>query len=156
MRKNRNPKTEKVKPVRLERRARVTFFLVAQIQEEVNAVKEVINYLSNQYYFFLRSAKWEIPVRGFTHSAVHDIALQKDPIFTGRWWSERGTRGLFMIVRYIRENVVLFIIDFPTYEKRKLDENIGRLKKKIFSIYEQYGRSQEEIWIVKQDIYRYA
>ena len=137
-----------------------TFFLVAQIQEEVDAVQWVINYLLQQYSFFLTIGEWELPVTGFTHSAVHDIELEKDPIFMGLWWSftKKKIGGIEApVLEQMTEKVVLFVVDLPTIaEEWKFDEGIVRLKEEIFSIYSRHGRPQKEIWMVKQDIYRYA
>lgn len=161
MAKRKKPKpAKKEKPARIERRARVTFFLVAHVQEEVNAVEDVINYLNGQYWFFITTGEWELPVTGFTHSAVHEIALQKDPIFMGLWWSWTKIRigGIEAPkLEQMTENVVLFVVDLPVVaEEWKFDEGIVRLKDQIFSVYARHGRPQEEIWVVKQDIYRYA
>ena len=97
-----------------------------------------------------------MPVTGFTHSAIHDAALQKYQIFIGRWWSDYEANG-FSTLELAEENVVLFIIDLPAVaEEWRIDEGIEHLKEDIFSIYAKHRRPQEEIWIVKQDIYRYA
>ncbi len=141
---------------RLERRVRVTFFLVAHRESEIEAVDEVIDYLTSQYLSLFLNKEWELPITGFTHSAVHDITLQKDPIFIGRWWSDYITDELPEIT-LSKENVVLFIVDLPAIaEEWKTDENIAFLKTKIFEFYKMFGSPQEEIWMVKQDIYRYA
>ena len=178
MKRSQKPKIKKKnKTARLERRVRVTFFLVSEIQEEVDAVQKVILYLSHQYWYYISSGKWELPVTGFTHSAVPRVVFKKDPtelefdarrkdsIFVGFWWPETETEIIYIgdidilvpVEEPAEENVTLFVIDFPIIaEEWKLDQNIAHLKEKIFSIYKEHKRPQEEIWIVKQDIYRYA
>lgn len=179
MKKSQNPKSKKKeRPARLERRVRVTFFLVSEVQEEVDAVLDVISYLFHQYWYYISSGKWELPVTGFTHSAVPRVISKKDPaelefgarmedsIFIGLWWPETETKiehmtediDILVPLEYpVEENVTLFVIDFPVIaEEWKLDKDMAHLKEKIFSIYEEHGRPQKEIWIVKQDIYRYA
>jgi len=77
-----------------------------------------------------------------------------EPVFAGYWWNlkEGGT-----IKELVVEKTVLFLVDFPAYpEEWKTDENIALLKTRIFEYYELNQSPQEEIWIVKQDIYRYA
>lgn len=60
-------------------------------------------------------------------------------------------------MKLMAENVVSFIIDLPAVaEEWKFDESITHLKEEIFSTYARNKRPQEEIWIVKQDIYRYT
>lgn len=162
----------KEKPTRIERRARITFFLVAETQQEVNAVREVIHYLLYQYWFHLLGGEWEIPVTGFTHSFIprevpKRIGImfgprEEDSIFVGHWWSKKKRRIKEVkfpvpVVEKIEENVILFVIDLPLVtEEWKLDDGIVRLKKEIFLAYKRNKRAQEEIWIVKQDIHRYA
>ena len=154
-------KKKEEEPARIERHVRVTFFLVAHTQPEVNAVREVIRYLLSQYFCLLLDREWKLPVTGFTHSVIHDVALQKDPIFIGHWWS--GYKAglpmleLLELSELAEENVVLFIIDLPAVAKEwRIDEGIEWLKEDIFSIYKKHRRPQEEIWMVKQDIYRYT
>lgn len=142
---------------------RVTFFLVAETQKEVNAVREVVNHLLSQYFALVLYRDWELPVTGFTHSAIHDVALKKDPIFVGHWWSGEIDYDIpledynFEGISLSEEKVVLFVVDLPSVaEEWKLDEGIRYLKEDIFSIYKKYKRAQKEIWIMKQDIYRYV
>lgn len=155
------------KPARLERRVRVTFFLVAQAQEEIDAVERVIDYLFLQYWLHLFEEKWDLPITGFTHSVLPvtipeelGFGRRKNSIFLGHWWSEIKVRihGVDQPdIEQMEENVVLFVIDLPTVaEEWKFDEGIVHLKEEIFSIYAEHGSPQEEIWIVKQDIHRYA
>ena len=149
---------KKIRPVRLEKHVRVTFFLVAQTQEEVEAIYRVINYLAEQYGLLIHNGEWDLPVTGFTYSAFHDVGLKKDPIFIGLWWTESEIKymGMKVPARGIMvERVALFVIDFPV-EEPQLDEAIVHLKERIFFIYKECGSPQEEIWIVKQDAYRYA
>ena len=154
MRKQKNPKTKrKEKLVHLERRVRVTFFLPVEYKEEQYAVKEVVRFLESQYP---TGPITKLTVTGFTYSAIHGTTLEKDYIFTGSWWSDVKIRGV-SAKELTTESVVLFIIDFPAViEEWKLDQNIIRLKEVIFSAYAERGSPQKEIWIVKQDIYRYA
>ncbi|MDO8486297.1 MAG: hypothetical protein Q7S77_01190 [Candidatus Staskawiczbacteria bacterium] len=155
------------KPARLERRVRVTFFLVAETEGQRNAVLELISYLEEQYVYLSSYGESELPVTGFTHSAIHSSTIHRKGrihskmfekgIFWGHWWTEDeddiGQISLMPII----ERVVFFLIDFPAVaEEWKTDENINFLKTKIFQTYEKWGSPQEEIWIVKQDIYRYA
>ena len=173
MPKSRKPKAEvKEKPARLERRVRVMFFLVSEIQEEIFAVGEIIYYLHQQYWGQLFGYEYDIPVTGFTHSFVPKTVTkkispifgprEKGSIFVGQWWSEKeieikGIKIPKAVIEPIEENVTLFVIDLPAVaEEWKFDEGIVRLKEEIFSAYARNGRPQEEIWMVKQDIYRYA
>ena len=170
MQKRKKPKTERrEKPARVERRVRVTFFLVADVRQEINAVELIIYYLHQQYWQLFFRLEYDIPVTGFTHSVLPLTAPKtlgfghkKGSIFLGQWWSETAVKiGEIEIpsaqVEPMLENVVLFVIDLPVVsEKRKFDEGIVRLKEEIFSAYEMNERPQEEIWIVKQDIYRYT
>lgn len=153
------------KPARLERRVRVTFFLVAEKEEEREAVLDLIEYLDIQYvYLRSNSEKLELPVTGFTHSAIHSDTISRKNrgspkiyekgIFWGHWWTEEEEEAILISVK---ERVIFFLIDFPAVaEEWKTDENITLLKEKIFETYAIYGSPQEEIWIVKQDIYRYT
>lgn len=172
----RQPKKEsKEKPAHLERRARVTFFLVAETRQEINAVEEVIHYFFNQYWVHFLGGEWELPITGFTHSVLPrylpktlGMGRKKDSIFLGHWWSETKEKIKVKVeektemiealsIKQLEENVISFVIDLPTVaEEWKFDEGIVRLKEEIFSAYERNERPQEEIWIVKQDIYRYA
>ncbi len=138
-------KAKKNNPARLEKRLRVTFFLAAEKQQEINAVKDIIYYLRKQYI-----QRWNIPIAGFAHSAVYDIFFEKDPIFIGRYCLE----GVPIPQKYEDENVVLFMVDFVRVSKKKLNKFIMILKKEIFSTYAKYGKPQEEIWMVKQDVYK--
>jgi len=71
--------------------------------------------------------------------------------------SEGDLLPIIKAIEIMEENVVLFVIDLPVVvEEWKFDNNIARLKREIFSAYARNKRPQEEIWIVKQDIYRYA
>ena len=145
---------KKVKPARLERRVRVTFFLVANTEEEFLSVTKAINYLWGIYGTF----GTEFPITGFTNSAVPKPGPLEESVFTGNWWSDVKIDGVTVPSAQLNiEKVVFFLIDFlAPAEEWKLDEDIARLKAGIFSIYKEYGRPQEEIWIVKQDVYRYA
>lgn len=145
----------KEKPARLEGRAQVTFFVVAGTKKEIVAVEDIYGYLDYQY--LLEENEKELSVTGFTHSAIPRYIpgpiIAEESVFTGHWWytTERG-RKIPM-----REKVVLFLINFLSLaEKWRVDRYIMHLKTKIFSIYEKRNCSQEEIWIVKQDIYRYT
>lgn len=145
----------KQKPVRIERRVRVTFFIVAGTKEEIQAADDVYGYLDFQY--LLEEDEREIPVTGFTHSNIPHPVLQppiiRESVFTGHWWkiTKEGQKMPYT------ERVVLFLIDFLALaEEWKIDEYITKLKTEIFSIYKRRGSPQEEIWIVKQDIYRYV
>ena len=151
------PKISKIQevlvPARLERRVRVTFFLVADIREHLSAIRSVRNYLKVQH--FLREDERELPVTGFTHSLFPGLPprISGETVFVGLWW-DTTKKGVMKIVV---EKTVLFLIDFPAYaEEWKTDENIALLKKRIFEFYEMCKSPQKEIWIVKQDIYRYA
>lgn len=143
---------KKSKLARLERRVRVTFFLVAETEEHIQAVLDVGIYLQTQY--LLEGREKEIPVTGFTFSAIPEAASPPSgkSVFTGLWWhTEAGHK------RLVTEKVVLFFIDFPVVaEEWKTDKDITLLKTRIFDFYEDHHSPQEEIWIVKQDIYRYA
>ncbi len=167
MKKPKKLRTEKKeKPAQIERRVRVTFFLVAELQQEVDSVKHIIDYLYLQYWWYLLRGEWDLPVTGFTHSFLPNtvpksgIERKKDSVFAGYWWSEikLKRKGIEIpSIDLMEENVVLFVIDLPVVvEEWKFDNNIARLKREIFSAYARNKRPQEEIWIVKQDIYRYA
>ncbi len=161
-----NPKSKI--PARLERRVRVTFFLVAETKEHREAIIDLIYYLGNQYLEPQFDGKSELPVTGFTHSAIHSgkmpykgITLGKmfeKGIFWGHWGTEEKQEDTeFSTVKSIQERVVFFLIDFlAVAEEWQTDENIILLKNKIFKLYEEQESPQDEIWIVKQDIYRYA
>ena len=157
------------KPARLERRVRVTFFLVAETKEQKEAVIDLIYYLNAQFSRLKLEGKSELPITGFTHSAIHSGAMpRKDmtlgkmfekAIFWGHWWTEEkeeeNTESSMLSL--IQERVVFFVIDLlAVAEEWKIDENVIVLKNKIFEFYEEWESPQEEIWIVKQDIYRYA
>lgn len=144
---------ETVKPARLERHVRVTFFLVANTEEHLRAIDGVKNYLKAQE--FLSEKEKKLPVTGFTHSLFPGFPqwLSGETVFTGYWWdtSEKYIKKLVI------EKTVLFIIDFIAYaEEWKTDENIALLKTRILGYYETFQSPQEEIWIVKQDVVRYA
>ena len=162
------PNLKSKKSARVERRVRVTFFLVAESEEQREAVVELIDYLEKQYVRFRSDQEYDLPVTGFTHSSIPSgIISRKDrvtgkmfekAIFWGHWWTEEEEEGTGQpILVPIRERVVFFLIDLPAIaEEWKTDENIDFLKTKIFETYEVWESPQEEIWIVKQDIYRYA
>ncbi|MBI2053726.1 MAG: hypothetical protein HYT36_00105 [Candidatus Staskawiczbacteria bacterium] len=144
---------ETSKPARLERHVRVTFFLVADTKEHLRAIDRVRSYLKNQN--FLSENERELPVTGFTHSSYPGFPprLSGETVFVGLWWNttEEG------IKEFYAEKTVLFLIDFLAYaEEWKTDKNIALLKTRILGYYETFQSPQEEIWIVKQDIYRYA
>ena len=158
MKQPKKPKSsKKEKPARLERRVRVTFFIVAGTKEEIAAVEDVYGYLGSQY--LSDEDKRELPVTGFTYSAIpKPVPLPWPPIlgesvFIGHWWyTTKEGRKIPM-----KERSVLFFIDLLALaEEWKIDQSIGRLKTEIFRAYARRGSPQEEIWIVKQDIYRYA
>jgi len=140
-------------PARLERHVRVTFFLVANTKEHLRAIDCVKNYLKAQD--FLSENERELPVTGFTHSLFPGFSqwLSGEAVFTGYWWDTREKE----VKKLVIEKTVLFLIDFLAYaEEWKTDENIALLKTRILGYYETFQSPQEEIWIVKQDIYRYA
>ncbi|OGZ69656.1 MAG: hypothetical protein A3F47_02255 [Candidatus Staskawiczbacteria bacterium RIFCSPHIGHO2_12_FULL_38_11] len=143
----------KSKPARLERRVRVTFFLVANQKEHFDAIDDIRDYLKQQY---LEDEKErELPVTGFTHSLFPGSwpFPSGEPVFTGYWWYTSNKKDKVLTI----EKTALFLIDFPAYaEEWKTDENISLLKNRIFECYERYHCPQDEIWIVKQDIYLYA
>ena len=128
---------------RLERRVRVTFFLPAEYPNEKRAASSVIDYLEGQW------RNPTLPIMGFTRSTI----LEEHPLFKGYWWSFKkdGTR-----IETI-ENVVLFLIDFLALaEEWKFDQELARLKAEILASYERNRCPQEEVWMVKEDIHRYA
>lgn len=142
---------KRAKPVRLERRVRVTFFLVAEKKEEIDTIREIAIYLQMQY--LLEGREKEIPVIGFTFSSIPDLIPNGRAVFFGHWWhtTETGRKKLD------REKVVLFLIDFPAFaEEWKIDKKITLLKARILGYYESNHCPQQEIWITKQDIYRYV
>lgn len=152
-------------PVRLERGVRVTFFLPAETNGDIGAVQEVIISLDRQY---LADTITKFTVTGFTHSNVplgtstedifdHELSF-RDEIFFGHWWSDVKVEGVQRTLKQlIIEGVVFFLIDFPAFPQEwELDQALQRLKEEIFSIYKKHKRPQKEIWIVKQDIYRYT
>lgn len=145
---------ETIKPARLERHVRVTFFLVANTKEHLCAIDSVRSYLKAQE--FLSENERKLPVTGFTHSSYPGFLpqwLSGETVFTGYWWDTREK----VIKKLMIEKTVLFLIDFLAYaEEWKTDENIALLKTRILGYYETFKSPQEEIWIVKQDIYRYA
>ena len=156
---------KKEKPARLERRVRVTFFLPAGTIGDISAVREVIDSLDNQY---ISDTITKFTVTGFTHSSVpletsaeetldHAKRLQEE-IFWGHWWSSAETEGVKGVLKkLVIESIVFFLIDYPVFSQEwEIDEVLQNLKEEIFSIYAEYGRPQEEIWIVKQDIFRYS
>ena len=138
---------------RLERRVRVTFFLVANKEEHLRAVYHIRDYLKRQY--LEKESERELPITGFTHSLFPGLPpwLTGETVFVGCWWrtDEDGTKVLAV------ERTALFLIDFPAIAQEwELDEKIALLKTRIFEFYEMCQSPQEEIWIVKQDIYRYT
>ena len=152
-RRKRTKGTGKEKPVRLERRVRVTFFLVAQIKEEIAAARDVYLYLDWQYWS--EEDEQEIPITGHTHSVIPPPAPfpSEESAFIGSWWytTKEGDKI------YEQKNVVLFIVDLTALaEEWKTDQYIRRLKERILSYYAARGSPQQEIWVTKQDIYRYA
>ncbi len=167
MKKPKSPKVKKKggEPVRLERRVRVTFFLPAGTKGDQDAAREVARSIGSQY---LAGTITRFTVTGFTHSGIPSeipeeerwarrIHLEKE-IFFGHWWSDIGIEGVPGISKQsVVEPIVFFLIDYPAFAQEwELDEVLQLLKEEIFSIYAEYGSPQEEIWIVKQDIYRYA
>ena len=145
MRKPKNPEIKKKKPTRLERRVRITFFLVGNEEKEIDAVREVINYLDGQFIM----SKPELPVTGFTHCAIPG----RESVFFGHWWYKTKEGGRVLMI----EKVTFFLIDFPALaEEWRIDKNIELLKARIFYFYEKHNCPQKEIWIVKEDIHRYA
>jgi len=147
------PKVPKIQgtpvPAHLERHVRVTFFLVADKKEHLNAIDSVRDYLRWQY--IEEESEKELPVTGFTHSLFPGTPprLSGETVFVGHWWytTEKG------VARLTVEKTALFLVDFPAYaEEWKTDENIALLKRRILELY----CPQKEIWIVKQDVYRYA
>ena len=167
MGKSKKTKTKKKekRPVRLERRVRVTFFLPAGRKEDKEAVWDVARSLDSQ---FLVGTVTRFTVTGFTHSGIptevpememiaRQIHLVRE-IFFGHWWYEEereGHPGLSKIS--VVEPVVFFLIDYPmSAEEWELDQVLQQLKEEIFSIYAEHGNPQQEIWMVKQDVYRYT
>ena len=52
---------------------------------------------------------------------------------------------------------MFFLIDFRALaEEWKLDQELARLKAEIFACYKRHRCRQEEVWMVKEDIHRYA
>ena len=139
-------------PARLERRVRVTFFLVVNRKEHLLTVDHIRDYLKVQYLEDENTR--ELPVTGFTHSLFPGAPPSPagEAVFAGYWWDTREGEKVLHI-----EKTTLFLIDFPAYAQEwETDRNITLLKTRIFEFYEMFQSPQEEIWIVKQDIYRYA
>ena len=140
-------------PARLERRVRVTFFLVANKEEHLRAVHLIRDYLKSQY--LEAENERELSITGFSQSLFPGPRPwpSGETVFAGYWWrtDEDGTKVLAV------ERTALFLIDFPALAQEwELDEKIALLKTRIFEFYAMCQSPQEEIWIVKQDIYRYA
>ena len=166
MKKPKSPKAKKKgKPARLERRVRVTFFLPAGTKGDQDSARKIAHSIGSQ---FLAGTITRFTVTGFTHSGIpseiseremmsHQFSLEKE-IFWGHWWSYIEVEGVpGLSKKLVVEPVVFFLIDYPSFAQEwELDEVLQHLKEEIFSIYAQHGRPQEEIWMVKQDIYRYA
>ena len=133
----------KTRPARLERRVRVTFFLPVGTKKEHDVVLDVISYLNGQV------KNPALSVTGFTHSSVNP----ENPVFHGHWWSKMKGGGEQLTV----ERVILFLIDYLALaEEWKFDAELVRLKKKIHTFYARHRCKQEEVWMIKEDIHRYA
>lgn len=143
---------EVVVPARIERRVRVTFFLVANREEHLRAINHIRDYLKWQY--LEDENERELPVTGFSHSLFPGPRPlpSGETVFAGYWWRTEEREKILAV-----ERTALFLIDFPAIAQEwEIDENIAVLKTRIFEFYEMFQSPQEEIWIVKQDVYRYA
>ncbi len=158
--KNKKKIAQTEKPVHIERRIRVIFFLPAGTRKDIDTVAEVISFLDSQFLF----PPTEFTITGFTHSGIPseekkaNKSLLEDEIFVGHWWSDVKVRkGGRTFNKLMIESAVFFLIDYLALAQEwEFDQELLRLKENIFSIYKKYKSPQEEIWIVKQDIYRYA
>jgi hypothetical protein len=120
-----------------ESRTRVTFFLPATGAAEQKAILAVIRYLEEQ-------RKKQVSVTGFTRSQLHE------PIYFGEWWDD-------LIMNWVRERVVLFIIDYELYhEDPQLTSALRRLKRAIEKRFATYGKEQKVIWILAQAALRFV
>jgi len=143
MRRTKSRVRKKAREVHLERRVRVTFFLPAELSEQKQAIYDIDAYLRGQHDHPV------LPITGYTRSTIYGGS----PIFKGHWWSQMNGGDKILTI----EGVVLFIIDFRAIaEEWKLDQELSRLKAKILAYYTKHHCTQEEIWIVKEDIHRYA
>ena len=82
-------------------------------------------------------------VQGFTYSEPLPTA------FYGYWWSDDRKK-------WIRDNIVLLIIDYNTDEVHSVSAKISELKAKISECYRQEGSAQDAVWVVMNKATRHA
>jgi hypothetical protein len=121
-----------------EDRTRVTLFLPVHKTDDIRAVRLVIGYLRRQ-----RTVK-DCKITGFTFSMFPNAA------FFGIWWSSKRRK-------WIPEKVALIIMDYhcPIGEA-KLDHALGRLKHTVHRSYAKFGRPQDVVWIIAEQVMRFA
>jgi hypothetical protein len=115
----------------------VTCHLPLTNAAEEKAVNKVIGYLERQ-------RKERIGVQGFTRSSL------KSPVFRGYWWSS-GRR------RWVRENIVLFIIDYKLdFDDERVSVKVAELQGEVQRWYEHYtGKPQDVVWVVAHSVVRH-
>jgi len=120
-----------------EDRTRVVCHLPLNNAQEEKAFKDVIEYVQSQ-------RRRRIGVEGYTYSAP--------TAFSGRWWSLRKEG-------WLGDRIDLLLIDYEVElaDKRvSLSEKITELKETIHAAYAEYGRRQEEVWVVAFPVTRYT
>jgi hypothetical protein len=104
---------------------------------EEKAFKAVVAYLE-------RFRRQRIGVDGYTYS---------DPTaFNGRWWNPPNDHA-----GWISDRVILLLADFKIdlTSPVSLAAKVAELKEKIHQSYVDYGKPQDEIWIVSHVVTRH-
>lgn len=113
----------------VEPRTRVTFFVPSGTSGEIQAIKNLLEYLGSQR----RSV---VPITGYTHSPL-------DTPFLGKWWSDSEKR-------WIEDHVVFFTIDYIVTDSKRFERTMQNLRDAITRSYADSGSPQEEVWIISQ------
>lgn len=123
-----------------DRRARVTFFLPMMGERHEKAMRSIIGYLNQQ-----RDSP--VSVTGYTYSTLRPAA------FISSWWDDEGEQRK----RLVEEDGVWFVVDYGIQlGASELPLVLAQLKQAILDAYERYGAPQKEVWLIAQDVYRYA
>ncbi len=119
-----------------EHRTRVTCHFPCNNAEEAHLIQAFVDYLEK------RRGK-PFGLHGYTHSAI------RSPVYTGCWRLQKSKK-------YLKENVVLFLVDFDfPLESDQLTQAMREMRAKIQEWYETHtGLTQQEIWIVAHPVVR--
>jgi hypothetical protein len=119
-----------------ENRTRIVFNLPLGDIKEEKAANRVLDFLKSQ-----RQA--DPAVSGFTHSVF------RPAVFRGWWWSPQADD-------WCDDPIVLVFVDLKMdFGDLRLSQKIKELKKTIRALYRNFGKPQEEIWVVAHQVMRF-